>query len=229
MKRILFTAAEPEELICAQNAWNQFESRLSGRISPDFMLTGIGTASTCYRLTARILENRRLRQEYDLVIDIGIAGSYDTEALPVGAVALIEKEYFGDLGFETGSGFRTLFQSGSIDGNEHPYIDGALRRKEAWPDLEQALKKYRSAVGVTVQTVSGDSDRVSSLKRLFSPGIESMEGAGVYYVCLLEGILCLELRSVSNEVGQSDSSMWDVPAALESLAAACADIFMAFL
>lgn len=228
MKRILFTAAEQEELDCAQHAWKSSENRLKARIAPDFMLTGIGTPSTCYRLTRHLMEQRSRLPEYDLVINIGIAGSYNMKAFPMGSVALIGREYFGDLGFETLFGFQTLFQSELLDANAHPFRDGALYRAPAEPFLEKTLQKYRTATGVTVQTVSGYPDRVAALKKRFDPDIESMEGAAVYYVCLLEKLPCFELRSVSNEVGQRDRAAWNIPLALKNLTEACKEVLESF-
>ena len=106
MERILITAAEQEEIVCAKQAFKSFENSLSGKIDVDFMLTGIGTTSTCYRLTKKILEAKFQNRPYTLVVNIGIAGSYtfnDTPeapaAFPMGSTAVISKEYFGDLGF----------------------------------------------------------------------------------------------------------------------------------
>ena len=50
-----------------------------------------------------------------------------------------------------------------------------------------------------------------------------MEGAAVYYVCLLEDIPCFELRTVSNEVGERNREKWNTPLALESLRRAMTD------
>jgi futalosine hydrolase len=53
-----------------------------------------------------------------------------------------------------------------------------------------------------------------------------MEGAAVYYVCLLEDIGFFELRTVSNEVGERNREKWNTPLALESLKRAMVE-FMA--
>ena len=56
MKRVLITAAEPEEIVCAEQAHRLHERAIADKLDVDFMLTGIGTTSTCYRLTKRLLE-----------------------------------------------------------------------------------------------------------------------------------------------------------------------------
>ena len=231
MKKILITAAEQEELVCAQQAFRIHENRLASKgIEVEFMLTGIGTTSTCYRLTKKVLEAKVSGTPYDLVINIGIAGSYSfndepgTPALfPMGSTAIIEKEYFGDLGFETNFGFQTLFQYEILDADLFPFKGGALYRRPLKERLEKFLERYSKATGVTVQTVTGNRGRTEELCRQFNPHIESMEGAAVYYVCLLEDIPCFELRTVSNEVGERNREKWNTPLALESLRRAMTD------
>jgi futalosine hydrolase len=51
-----------------------------------------------------------------------------------------------------------------------------------------------------------------------------MEGAAVYYVCLQEGVPFVEIRTVSNAVGESDSSKWQTSLALNSLLQVCKEI-----
>ena len=233
MNRILITAAEQEELICAQQAFRLNEQKLAEmNVTVDFMLTGIGTTSTCYRLTKKVLEAKVEGMPYELVVNIGIAGSYafndtpEAPALfPMGSTAIIEKEYFGDLGFETIFGFQTLFQYEILDADVFPFKGGALYRNRLNDKLEEFLSKYGKATGVTVQTVTGNPLRTEELCKQFDPHIESMEGAAVYYVCLLEGIPCFELRTVSNEVGERNREKWNTPLALENLRRAMTDFF----
>ncbi len=232
MKRILITAAEPEEIVCAEQAHRLYEHSIAGKLEVDFMLTGIGTTSTCYRLTKKLLEASGSGKPYDLVINIGIAGSYsfndtpETPALfPMGSTAIISKEYFGDLGFETLFGFQTLFQYEILDADVFPFKGGALRRVKLDDNIESYLSNYKEGVGVTVQTVTGVPQRKAELMRQFGPHIESMEGAAVYYVCLQENIPFFELRTVSNEVGEKDRTKWNTPMALESLRRAMNEFF----
>lgn len=213
MKRVLITAAEEEELICAKQALNSLEKFEQEELEVEFMLSGIGTTSTSYRLT-KILNTPE--KQFDFAINIGIAGSFSHE-FPIGMVSRIEKEFFGDLGFETFSGFQTLFDYQILDANTFPYKNGALIAPELPFAIEDVLSNYKKGVGVTVQTVSGFPEKTQRLIAGFSPQIESMEGAAFFYVCLLEKIPFVELRSVSNEVGERDRAKWNIPAALKSL------------
>lgn len=230
--KILITSAEQEEIVCAQQACRLHQAELEGKATIDFMLTGIGTTSTCYRLTKKILEANNSKEPYSLVINIGIAGSYsfnDTEEspalFPMGSTAVIEKEYFGDLGFETLFGFQTLFQYELLDADVFPFKGGALHRLPLSENIEKFLGRFKSGTGVTVQTVTGTDERARELCRQFDPHIESMEGAAVYYVCLQEKVPFFELRTVSNEVGEKNRDKWNIPLALEALKNAMDEFF----
>lgn len=224
-RRILFAAAEQQEIDCAKQAYNLYKTRLADNVDVDFMLTGIGVSSTCYRLTKKILESEFEQNPYSLVVDLGIAGSYNLKKFPEGSVAVISKEYFGDLGFETPFGFETLFQNQVLDADLFPFKGGAVHL-EPFKDekLAKLLDKYEKGVGVTVQTITGSKQKAEELCNKFTPDIESMEGAAVYYVCLQEGVPFVEIRTVSNAVGESDSSKWQTSLALNSLLQVCKEI-----
>ena len=215
--RILITAAEEEELITARQAYNSLSKSEQYGLEITWMLTGIGTTSASYRLT-KIYNT--VDNPFDLAVNIGIAGSF-SEEFPIGSVARVTKEYFGDLGFETFSGFQTLFDYKILDADTHPFKNGALNAPELTPAAEKALSRYKKVSAVTVQTVSGLPQKRDQLARDFTPSVESMEGAAFFYVSILERVPFIELRSVSNEVGERDRNKWNIPLALDSLRDAC--------
>jgi hypothetical protein len=55
--RILITAAEEEELITARQAFNSLSKSEQNSIDITYMLTGIGSTSTSYRLTKMLVES----------------------------------------------------------------------------------------------------------------------------------------------------------------------------
>lgn len=234
---ILFTAAEQEELDCALKAYRGMieESVADGtncgnvpKVS--FHLTGIGSTQACHKVTSEIFRGLMRGEPYDLVINIGIAGSYNMERFPMGSAAVICREHFGDLGFETADGFRDLFQSGILEEDGFPYTGGALVRPVLpFGEIEKVLDKYDNGVGVTVQTVTGDPVKVEALCNRYSPQIESMEGAAVYYAALQENVPFFELRTVSNAVGERNRKNWDIPAALATLEVCCREIMEGIL
>lgn len=232
MEKILFTAAESEELDCAIAAYNEIKQgnpRLNN-IEVNFLLTGIGATSTTYRVTHEVTTARAKNNPYTLLVNIGIAGSYDMKRFPIGSTAIIEREYFGDLGFETHKGFETLFEYLCSDPNEFPFHEGALCNiPNEDSSIYPFIRKIPKATGVTIQTVTGDMEKVEKLKAKFKPDIESMEGAHFFYVALMEKIPFFELRSVSNRVGERDKGNWDIPLALNALKERCSEFFKTFI
>ena len=49
------------------------------------------------------------------------------------------------------------------------------------------------------------------------PVVESMEGAALHYVCLMEKIPFLQIRSISNLIGERDKTRWKIKEAMKSL------------
>ena len=47
--------------------------------------------------------------------------------------------------------------------------------------------------------------------------VEAMEGFGVLRAAALAGVPAIEVRTISNEVGEDDRSRWDVPGAVAAL------------
>ena len=224
--RILVTAAEQQEIDCALRGYEATRHLWKNDVEMVFRLTGIGATNACYCVTKEIVGANAAGNPYDLVINMGIAGSYDLNKYPIGSAAVISREIFGDLGFEGKDGFEDLFRYGILNKDTFPYTNGALARQLLpYRNIEEALGKYGAATGVTVQRITGSASTTEELVRLYSPHIESMEGAAVYYACLMEKVPFFGLRTVSNAIGERDTRKWDTPAALDALQECCHEIF----
>lgn len=81
-----------------------------------------------------------------------------------------------------------------------------LRNPAPWP----ALDFLPQATGRTLQ-------ELDDCWRGETAGIESMEGAAFFEACLRHGVPFAEIRAVSNFVGETDRSRWDIPLALRQL------------
>jgi futalosine hydrolase len=170
--------------------------------------TGTGIASTVYNLS-KLLKNR-----YDMALNIGIAGSF-SEKLNTGDVVTVYSETFGDFGVATKNGFFTCFEENIINANMFPFVDGILiseNAKHISRDLSIPLVK-----GLTNNTVSGEEKLIKKMKDKFSPDIETMEGAAFFYVCLMENVPFVEIRSISNTVEPRDKSKWNISLAIKNL------------
>ena len=65
----------------------------------DVMVTGVGMVNTTFSLTKRLSE-----KSYDLVINIGVAGSFNS-AIKIGDVVEVIEDNFSEIGFEDGNSF----------------------------------------------------------------------------------------------------------------------------
>ena len=224
--KILVTAAEEQELRRAERAFDMVKKSKDVKAQVEFRLTGIGAVQACHCVTREVVAAAAAGEPYNLVVNLGIAGSYDLEAFPIGSAAVISREHFADLGFGSEEGFSDLFQYGILDKDEYPYTNGALARQLLpYPHIEKVLEKYGAGAGATVQCVTGTQTRCNEIVAMYDPQIESMEGAGVYYAALMEKVPFFELRTVSNAVGERDTSKWESKAALDTLEECCREIF----
>ena len=70
---------------------------------------------------------------------------------------------------------------------------------------------------ITVNAITDDATRVQMLEKKFSAELETMEGAALHYTCLQEDIPFLQLRSISNYVGERDKLKWKMKEAIHVL------------
>lgn len=175
-----------------------------------FIITGIGSVPTTYHLTRELA-----RSKYDIVLNLGICGSFIDE-ISLGEVVYVEEEIFADLGVETEEGFKTIFEAGLAEKDMRPYSNGKLINKSRIN--EKVFGNLKRVNGLTVNKSTGSVVEAEHLKLKFKADIESMEGAAVFYTCLLESVPFVEIRSVSNKVGVTDKAGWNIPLATKNLA-----------
>lgn len=171
----------------------------------DVLITGVGAPVCMYSLTKQLA-----RKQYDLVIQAGIAGTFRTAYSP-GEAVVVASEVFADLGILENQQFFTLQERGFLGEDEKPYTDGLLVNEAA---IRFNLPAVRS---VTVNTVSDSRGQADLFIRKFNADIESMEGAAFHYVCLQENVNFIQLRTISNFVGERIRTNWKIKEAIERL------------
>lgn len=173
----------------------------------DVLITGVGVPATLYHL-----QKRMQQLDYDFIIQAGISGSFN-ETVPLGQTVLVKQDSFGDLGIEENENYMSIFESGFIDKNEFPFENGWLLNSNEF------LKgsSLPTVKAITVNKISDSLLQKQQLIKQFNADIESMEGASLHYVCLQENIPFLQIRSVSNHVGERDKSKWKLKEAIENL------------
>jgi len=158
----------------------------------------------------------------DLLLSIGIGGAYHSAQLRAGDVVIATRIIAADLGAMSESRFLDIGTLGF-----------GLAEWECEPELVERARDTLDAatlpvvVGpvLTVSTATGTDDRADELMSRHGAVAEAMEGAGVAHVAALVGVPVLEIRTISNPVGRRDTSTWDIPLALDTLADAARAVF----
>lgn len=162
------------------------------------LIAGIGSMSTTYWLT-KTIGNKRPH----LLIQAGIGGSFSA-SYPPGSIVLVNEEVTGDLGVEENNEFNDVFDMG-LPQITHPYTGKSLVNNN--PELLQQ-QKLPLVKSVTISEISTRPERIQQLQQKYQPVVESMEGAAFHYVALTEKIPFIQLRAISNFVGERDKTKW---------------------
>ena len=112
---ILIAAATDAE-IAPLNAYFQTAS-LPGTVTGGVIITGVGMLNTTYEITKHLQATR-----YDLVLQVGVAGSY-VNTLKPGDVVFVTSDQYGDLGAEDNGSYLDIFEMGFINPNVTPFIN----------------------------------------------------------------------------------------------------------
>jgi futalosine hydrolase len=193
-----------------------FYQKKTAKYSISLLISGIGLSFTSYALSKAIFEN-----EYDLVVNTGIAGSFNKD-LALGKVVHVISDRFADLGIKDKNQFIDIFEAGFINENDFPFKNGQLIASNT---NFSKLKNIKKVKGISVNTVSGNKNEITQLRQKYDADIESMEGAAVFYVCLNENIPVIQIRSISNYVEERDKTKWDIELAVNQLNKFCTDLF----
>lgn len=214
--RILIVAATPPEIAPVVAAFQpvglpqlRSASFAYAGHKVDVLYTGVGMVSTAVWSTRQLLS-----QTYDLALNIGVCGSFVPEFAP-GAVVHIVSERLSELGAEDGDEFITMQELKLIADDEPPYSGGQL--VNAQPPLNPVLASVPQARGITVNTVHGRDDTIAQIVGRFAPQVESMEGAGFMYACLVHHLPFAEVRAVSNVVERRNRERWQMKEAIAAL------------
>ena len=184
----------------------QFLSTLGGG-KIDVVITGVGLMTATYALTKSVAVHRP-----GLIIQAGIAGTLDM-GMPLGTVVTVNNETIGDLGVQENGQFRSLFDLKLLGRNIEPWVESQLSNDD------KLLNRTGLPIvnGVTVNEISTDEDTIHYYRNQLNAQIETMEGAALHYVGLMEKIPFLQMRSLSNFIGERDKTKWMIKKALSQL------------
>jgi futalosine hydrolase len=196
MRILVITATKPE-----------IEPFIWDNKGVEVLVTGVGVPATLYHLQKKLQ-----KKTTDLVIQAGIAGCF-TDNIELCGVVLVKQDTFADIGMEEKENFTGIFQSGLADKDAFPFCDGWLINSHDifTRSLLPAVK------AITVNKVSDSLLQRQQVIDGFAPEIETMEGAALHYVCLQEQVPFIQIRSISNVVGERNKSRWMMKEAITNM------------
>ena len=178
-----------------------------GEVTVHFFVAGVGLMPTAFTLGKHLT-----LEQYDLVIQAGIAGSYRRD-WELGKVVHVVAERAADVGVEEADGrFTDVFELELTDPNEVPYQKGWLHQPDA-----ASFQFLPQAKGLSVNKVSGTEKSIEQISANYPADIENMEGAAFFYACLLSQQPFLSIRSISNYVEVRNRANWNLPLAIQNL------------
>jgi len=163
------------------------------------LVTGVGMVTTAYSLTRKLSEVK-----YDFVIDLGIAGSFNS-SFGIGSVVQVVSDRIVELGVEDNGRFIPADEMNLVE-KEDIYFETPIR-----------VNPLHEAHGITVNRVHGSSDSIENIVGQFNPDLESMEGAAVAFVCKQFGIPWVQIRAISNLVEPRNRDAWNISLAIQNL------------
>jgi futalosine hydrolase len=178
------------------------------------VITGVGLMAATFHLQKAIAAISP-----DLVIQAGVAGCFD-QRQPLGSLIVVSEEMIGDLGVEEDGQFKDLFDLKLQTKDGKPFTEGRLVN----PYLDHYdIQGWTPAKGISVSEITTRKDRIDYWLERYHPLVESMEGAALHYVCLMENIPFLQFRSLSNYIGERNKTRWQMGAAIQKLSEGLSD------
>jgi len=218
----------PVRLDVATKAWWLGTLTAGGEAVPTAVLTsGCDQANMAHALTC-LLQAATPR----LVILAGVAGAFPGGGVAVGDLVLATEEVYAASGVEAPHEWLDLKRlglpvaevAGCVYHNVLPLdadlVAAAARVLEgwswpsgeewSWPDGRPRVSRGRC---LTLSQVTGRQQDGRRLQDRWGGVAESMEGAAAVHMCLLYGVPFLEVRGISNLVGDRDRASWNIPVA----------------
>ena len=202
-KNILVVAATAKEI----NPFIEL-ARTGDFNNADILISGIGLTASTYHLAKQLA-----LKKYDLVVQAGVAGCFDLRT-PLGAVVAVKQDTIADQSVVELERLKTLFDLNLVPQDQYPYKKGWLINPN-----NDVLKKTKLKIvkGISVNQISTSEQMIKFYRDMFDPVTESMEGAALHYVCLMQNIPFVQIRSISNYIGERNRKKWDMMDSIANL------------
>jgi len=169
-------------------------------------VTGPGTVNM-----AGVLGALFAAQSSGTVIVTGCGGGFEGSGLSLGDIAIATEEVHGQLGVEDETG------PGPVHGLpllENRYVLNQTLMQKAFNALQKEGHGMNVRISkgpfLTVASVTSRAETAVRYRNRYDVIVENMEGFAAAALCKQYDIPLLELRAVSNMVGQTDRDTWQL-------------------
>ena len=206
--RVIITAATNGEWMPSFQKINPAYAGTNKRFSVGFHESGIGLLASSVSLMKMFVQ-----ETPTLIIQVGIAGCFDKK-VHLGKVFAVKDDFAGDIGVMENKVWKDLYDLKLDKPNDAPYEKKSLPN----PWLSQYnLLKLPTKKGVTVNTISTDKNKIDLYSSRYKATLESMEGAALHYMGRDLNIPFIQIRAVSNYVGERNKAKWEMQEAIYNL------------
>lgn len=208
--KILITAATDREMDFFRRELAQNKAK-----NLSLAVTGVGLLSTMYNLMKVTQDNNP-----DIIIQLGIAGTFSNE-IAVGKAFAVKSECTAEMGVWENERYTDIFDMGLAAVSEHPYE----QKKLINPHVHLLNAAGVPAVNaITVNRITTSPEDISLYKNHYNLDTESMEGAALHYIGLSARIPFIQIRGISNLVGERNKKHWRIAEAMDSAVIICKNL-----
>jgi futalosine hydrolase len=203
----LLVSATAEEIAPFLNHFSTSEKTLYIDFNLHVLITGVGIMASTYHLTNYLAKNRP-----HLIIMVGIAGCF-SKKIALGDAVVVRNETVADMGVWEDNNWKDMFDLKLIKANTIPYKNKKLTN----PNVELLKKTGLKVVdGITVNEVTTGKKNIENKLQKYASTIESMEGASLHFIALQHQIAFLQIRGISNYIGERNKKNWKIKEAINS-------------
>lgn len=184
--------------------------KLKNKSQIQFMQTGVGLLNTSFTIMKAIMLAKP-----KLIIQIGIGGCFDKK-IPLTSTFYIKQDSVADLGVWEKQEWKNLADLNLSTQKELAYPNAYLTKKLKGLLPLQLNKEISLANAVSVNQISTHKKFIQ-LAQANNVVIESMEGAALHFVCNQLQLPYLQIRGVSNYVGERNKAKWKIKEAIQNV------------
>ncbi len=170
----------------------------------EVLISGVGIIASTFALTQKLCLSK-----VDLVINIGVAGTFSDQILNGEVVEVIE-EQMADFGAENDNEFLSLFDLKLLEESKFPFSGQSILN-------ENPITSLRKVKSITSTTAHGNETTIKKIKEKHQSDLETMEGFSIFYVCKINNVQFAQIRSISNKVEKRDREKWELSLSIKNL------------